>query len=841
MQDFLDFARTNGFDISKPYLDGKIHRVKRNSKKDNAWYIGWHNATGSGETSFAKLGDWATGETFEFKPGGKKLTPEEKKQLKAKVAEAREAEAKEKEARQTEAAKYAAILLKQAQDETASPYLTKKKIDCIQGIKTLKEESGPVLLIPMRDGQTELVGLQKIYADGTKRFLFGQKTQETFYIIGTGGKLPDSEAYLCEGFATGVSIYLATKKPVICAFNAGNLLPVAKLLKRLKPSLYIIVAGDDDRFTESGNVGRDKAQAAADFLGTKTVFPSFRDLDTKPTDFNDLHALEGLEAVRRLLTITEDTKDETGFKPLGYDESTHFFYAIKDRNVVRFTTFTDVQFFSLMPQSYWENLYGTERGGINWVVAKNDLIAMSKASGIFNSAVVRGSGVWLDDHRVIVNTGRRLLLNNKPVGVTDLKTQFVYVRTKNKMHDLHPEPLTADEATLLYTIAKDLKWDAPRSAVLLAGWLAVARIAGALPIRPHVWLTGESASGKSTVMDRFIAPALGYHSSKLYLQGSSTEAGIRQAIKADSLPVIFDEFETTGEGSKIRIAALIELFRQSWSQTSGYLLKGSAAGTAMQYHLGFSCLLSSIRVALETDADRSRFSVLALEPHGDNIEHWNRLSDNLSRLDEEWGERLFARSCALVPTIIKSWHILREKLSLKVGSRYGQQVGMLLAGYYSLLSDEPIDGETAIEIIEEFWPNETEEHAASGGEEKKKKTDEAIIEAGEKDHFSCLNHLMNSIVMIQDADGKYLRKSIAEVLESGRPYELKKYGIKAEANETFFIVANNHPELEKIFLRTHWGKNWKNALIRLPNSEPTKPIAWNKYCVQRGIKIKSVI
>lgn len=46
------------------------------------------------------------------------------------------------------------------------------------------------------------------------------------------------------------------------------------------------------------NTGRQKAEEAAQKYGCSVVFPQFKNTDTKPTDFNDLHLLEGLDTVK---------------------------------------------------------------------------------------------------------------------------------------------------------------------------------------------------------------------------------------------------------------------------------------------------------------------------------------------------------------------------------------------------------------------------------------------------------------------------------------------------------------------------------------------------------------
>jgi len=69
--------------------------------------------------------------------------------------------------------------------------------------------------------------------------------------------------------------------------------------KKRVPKAHIIIAGDDDHKTE-GNPGRTKAIEAASSIDTSVVFPDFgENLPEKATDFNDLHLLKGLEAVRK--------------------------------------------------------------------------------------------------------------------------------------------------------------------------------------------------------------------------------------------------------------------------------------------------------------------------------------------------------------------------------------------------------------------------------------------------------------------------------------------------------------------------------------------------------------
>jgi putative DNA primase/helicase len=171
-------------------------------------------------------------------------------------------------------------------------YLTKKGVDAF-GIRQL----GDSLIITLTDGN-EIHSLQYIKSDGTKKFLFGGRIKGCYFIIGN----PTDIIYIAEGYATAASIHMATGCAVVVAFNAGNLLEVAKTIRAKYPKSKIVIAGDDD----PSGVGINKANEAAIQVGADVVMPSFGDnRPDKATDFNDLHQLFGLEVVKQQLTLVK--------------------------------------------------------------------------------------------------------------------------------------------------------------------------------------------------------------------------------------------------------------------------------------------------------------------------------------------------------------------------------------------------------------------------------------------------------------------------------------------------------------------------------------------------------
>jgi hypothetical protein len=75
-------------------------------------------------------------------------------------------------------------------------------------------------------------------------------------------------------------------------------LTVAKALREKFPPREIVIAADDDAWTDN-NPGLTEAREAANTIGARLVVPRFKDTSTNPTDFNDLQRLQGLQAVKQ--------------------------------------------------------------------------------------------------------------------------------------------------------------------------------------------------------------------------------------------------------------------------------------------------------------------------------------------------------------------------------------------------------------------------------------------------------------------------------------------------------------------------------------------------------------
>lgn len=168
------------------------------------------------------------------------------------------------------------------------PYLIAKGIQP-HGILT---DAASRLVIGLRDIDGTIHTIQRIDALGNKRFLTGGIKANHFAVIGDW--MPDTPHLLvCEGWATGASIHEATGDPVVVAFDAGNLIRVARVLRRRHRNIELtIVADNDAKADRADNPGVVAATEAAQDNDARLAVPDCAG------DANDLVQAKGLNALK---------------------------------------------------------------------------------------------------------------------------------------------------------------------------------------------------------------------------------------------------------------------------------------------------------------------------------------------------------------------------------------------------------------------------------------------------------------------------------------------------------------------------------------------------------------
>lgn len=263
--------------------DGKPRRFhvegdRRGSK--NGWY-----RIRDGRFPSASFGSWRTGECHRWSAfEDQSPIGDSEREARNAERERRRAEerAEEYEQQQRAARRAGQIWAICADPDPAHPYLVAKGV-AARGVRQHRD----LLVVPLRDVRGRIWSLQFISPTGEKRFLRGGRVRALFHAIGR----TTPRIWLVEGYATGVSVYQRFGERVLCAMNAGNLLPAARAVSRAwSPSQLAIMADDD--WKTPGNPGATKAREAADALGCDWFLPEFSaDRPDWATDFNDASRL----------------------------------------------------------------------------------------------------------------------------------------------------------------------------------------------------------------------------------------------------------------------------------------------------------------------------------------------------------------------------------------------------------------------------------------------------------------------------------------------------------------------------------------------------------------------
>lgn len=245
--------------------DGRIHRYRVQGDKSgstNGFYVLHESPMPCGA-----FGSWKTGETHSWREASRKpQTPAERAELQRQLAAMQAARDAERTKVQEEARARAARLWERARPATnVHPYLQRKAVGAY-GVRQLRE----LLLIPARDEHGQLHTLQFIGPDGAKRFLSGGRIAGCYCPIGR----PLDSLLICEGYATGATLYAATGRAVAVCFSAGNLQPVASALRAKFPDISLIIVADNDLMTP-GNPGVTRATQAARAVGGLVAVPRF--------------------------------------------------------------------------------------------------------------------------------------------------------------------------------------------------------------------------------------------------------------------------------------------------------------------------------------------------------------------------------------------------------------------------------------------------------------------------------------------------------------------------------------------------------------------------------------
>lgn len=147
------------------------------------------------------------------------------------------------------------------------------------------------LLLELVDESGAVVAAQTITPQGEKRLLTGSAKRGAYHAV-NAPESPQS-VLIAEGLATALSVHqMRPDALTACAIDAGNLLPVAEVMRRKYPQAQIIIAADNDIKPGEPNTGKSAAEKSAKAVSGWVALPQ----SEEKADWNDFHQQHGPEA-----------------------------------------------------------------------------------------------------------------------------------------------------------------------------------------------------------------------------------------------------------------------------------------------------------------------------------------------------------------------------------------------------------------------------------------------------------------------------------------------------------------------------------------------------------------
>lgn len=623
------------------------------------------------------------------------------------------------------------------------------------------------------------------------------------------------------------------------------------------------VAADDPRWAEwreAGlcyNTGIEKAKdAAAAIGGALVLWPETAAADGKLTDFNDIaeryglgvveqqvrgkirRAIEAAEAARANAAIShsgnhgqsgdalaapmeagEEKLGERVYEPapgpfqvLGYNNGRFYFFPRNSHQIVSQGASglaNLANLFTLAPLEYWHdhfNADGKQSSRKIGELAANALIYQAHERGVFiEEDRVRGAGAWIDEGRIVLHAGDRLYVDGERVEFENFRSEFIYVASARLIRPAR-DALENHESYRLRRICEAVTWENPLSGTLLAGWLVIAPICAALTYRPHIYLTGESDSGKSTVLDRIIKPVLGRMA--LCVDGGTTEPSVRERMGYDGRPLVYDEAEPS--------PSMPEVIRLARKASTGSTITKFGQ---RPFKARFAACFAAINPPVKDVADENRISFMVTKKNRKPtaMQDYDALLATIEEvITPDFSERLIARTLQNINSLVANIRIFTRAVRIATGAaRASQQIGTMLAGVYLLHRTDVITEQAALEWVGKYdWG----EHA---------------LLADEGDPIRLVQHLAGSLVRWSVTGGEI---SIGELIDMAHHKNdadadrlLRYYGIAVR--DGMVDVASRSQNLARLLRDTDWQDKWSRALGDVPGAQK-RPSAY----FSRGVR-----
>jgi hypothetical protein len=426
-----------------------------------------------------------------------------------------------------------------------------------------------------------------------------------------------------------------------------------------------------------------------------------------------------------------------------------------------------------------------------------------------NAAPHRSVGTWRGpDGSPVVHAGNVILHNGlvlRPGDKMDDVRYVIGVRRPLPAVELDEQSATYQwlpgPLEYCHRIAAHLDewhWNDVEGRDLYLGGLCCDMLGDALLWKPHRFVRAQAGSGKSALL-KYSHALLGGAAHPI--QRTYSKARLEQRFSHTSCTLLLDEVESDTEAERLhKVFELIRLLSDEGA-TGG---RGTSGGTAREIDLHGTVIMVATLAEAWRPQDRSRIAYIELKRLRDRQDHPPKSPEMLQAMIAETAKL----SAAIRARVIVRFELFQQNLGmarariLDLGGspRDADQLGHLIAGWATMTSDNPLNGDDVREL-ERFKP-----YIMTVSDQ----------EDGADDPMECFNTLLGlSSGIFKHGRELTLGQVIAQAREpasgSDMREALRALGLRLERirsevtgrleswSEAWLAVANKHPSLEKMF------------------------------------------
>lgn len=477
------------------------------------------------------------------------------------------------------------------------------------------------------------------------------------------------------------------------------------------------------------------------------------------------------------------TNPETGkpyFQRLGRDNQHNAWY-LKDNGTVICTSNKGItKSFLLNIADYWywnnasyasaENENGKMRCNWDFAISTEQresdfqVIDPSKFVGVGAYRFKDGSVGFFDGDRVVMACGGRY---------TNQKDNVVFVRRCKLDLGFNEKPVTLAALKELESYCQQMVFKNESDIIALLGLCCQMTVCGALEWRAAGAITGPSTIGKSTILNTICKTIV---RGKYYNGKDTSAAGIRQDSGPDAIAILVDEFDHENKYDEKQRADIIALMRQSSSNDSPDIVKGSQSQTgSIKYRCRSNFLFAGIDPSMGKEQDENRIIFIRLEEKSQEQKknYQEVVHHQLKELmNENFARGLFSRIWKNMDRYIECEKNTKKKFR-EIGVRSERRIDVwsgIVSMFYIIFRNHEPDMSELVRFIAQ--------------------RDETQDEGDENENL--LNKMLDTILKISDSSGS-MDKTIRSMLAAGNMESvmLERYGFSVKNGFVYIENGNN--------------------------------------------------